>query len=300
MAQETAVQDLPRTAQARIVRIDHGAVPSNDGGRAWAFYRDVLGAKLHLISHLDNRRPLGQGPMLFVEIAGHRGWGIALEYDDLPPPEGDFSGPCWAFSVDPDEFDRALAVLRARGLSHTVAEGRGSSPIARSVFFHDTEGNSLELCLSRIMRRHNGQTAPVGTPTGDEGPIRLNDISHVRLAVTDMQRAEEFYGEVLGMAPLDRSPDGKELVYGMKNGEHCVILHYSPTPSPWTRFYHGPHIAVEASEEDYDAIVPKLTNVEYYWGPNNRQPPWYERTPKTTYFYDPFGNRLQVTPLGMH
>jgi len=130
--------------------------------------------------------------------------------------------------------------------------------------------------------------------------IRLNEISHVRLAVTDMERAEHFYGEVLGLTLLDRSPDGKELVYGMKNDQHLLILHHSATPHPRARFYHGPHVALETTEEDYERIASKLTNVEVYWGPDRHKTPWHERATKTVYFFDPDNNRLQITPLGSH
>ena len=128
--------------------------------------------------------------------------------------------------------------------------------------------------------------------------VQLNDISHVRLGVSDMKRAEQFYGEVLGLTLLDRAPDGNELVFGMKNGQQLLILHHTSTPSPRARFFHGPHVAMEASEEDYNQIFPKLKNIEFYWGPNNRKTPWHERPVKTVYFYDPDNNRLQVTVLG--
>lgn len=130
--------------------------------------------------------------------------------------------------------------------------------------------------------------------------IRLDEISHVRWAVTDMKRAEQFYGEVLGLTLLDRSPDGNELIFGMKNGQHLLILHHTDTPHPRARFYHGPHVALEVDEEHYDRIVPKLTNVEVYWGPNSRKPPWYEDLPKTLYFFDPDYNRLQILAPGAH
>jgi catechol 2,3-dioxygenase-like lactoylglutathione lyase family enzyme len=128
--------------------------------------------------------------------------------------------------------------------------------------------------------------------------IPLSEISHVRLAVTDMARAEKFYGEVLGLKLLDRAPDGKELVYGLRNGEHFLILHHSSGQHPRAKYIHGPHVALELAEEDYDRILPQIEKLEVYWGPNKHKTPWHERALKTAYFYDPDNNRLQLTPLG--
>jgi catechol 2,3-dioxygenase-like lactoylglutathione lyase family enzyme len=128
--------------------------------------------------------------------------------------------------------------------------------------------------------------------------IQLSEISHVRLAVTDMKRAEKFYGEVLGLKLLDRAPNGTELIYGLRNGEHMLILHHSSAQHPRAKYFHGPHLALELTEEDYDRILPQIENVELYWGPNKHQTPWHERALKTVYFYDPDNNRLQLTPLG--
>jgi catechol 2,3-dioxygenase-like lactoylglutathione lyase family enzyme len=143
-------QTTPQDLRGGVARIDHGAIPVNDAGRALQFYRDLLGAQLTAIGHLTNK-PFrdGQGPMIFLEIAGHRGWALALEFDDLPPPIGDFECPCWAFKVTEDVLQNAVGLLKQRNIPYKVVEGRASSPIKRSVFLHDTEGNSIELCVHR-------------------------------------------------------------------------------------------------------------------------------------------------------
>ncbi|NIO08251.1 MAG: hypothetical protein GTO40_09700 [Deltaproteobacteria bacterium] len=50
----------------------------------------------------------------------------------------------------------------------------------------------------------------------------------------------------------------------------------------------------------YHDFVPRLTNVERYWGPQGDQIPWHEPDMQTVYFYDPFGNRMQVGELRAH
>jgi len=279
---------------SQITRIDHGAVPVNDGGRAWSFYTEVLGARLHRISHMDNQRFVGQGPLLFIELAGHTGCGLALEYENLPPPQGVFDCPVWAFRVSADTLARAPQVLQQRGIASTPVEGPSFSPIARSLFFRDTEGNSLELCVPRA-----GAAAAAGRAAAANeasGPLHLEEISHLRLTVTDMEVAERFYTDVLGLALVGRAADGNELVYGLRNGEQFLILHHGPAPSPRSKYIHGPHVAVDASPQDYHEIRGRMDNkyVEYYWGRNNRLPVWHESMDTTVYFYDPDGNRLQV------
>jgi hypothetical protein len=44
----------------------------------------------------------------------------------------------------------------------------------------------------------------------------------------------------------------------------------------------------------YDDFISRLTNVERYWSPFGDRIPWHEPDMQTVYFYDPFGNRLQV------
>jgi catechol 2,3-dioxygenase-like lactoylglutathione lyase family enzyme len=289
------VTDTERAVErSQITRIDHGAVPVNDGGRAWAFYTEVLGAKLHRISHMDNQRFVGQGPLLFIELAGHRGFGLALEYETLPPPQGIFDCPVWAFRVSPETLGRAPQLLHPRGITSTLVEGPSFSPIARSLFFRDTEGNSLELCVPRGAVA--GAPGRAVTATDPSEPLELEEISHVRLTVTDMEAAERYYTEVLGLVLMGRAPDGNELVYGLRNGEQFLILQHGPAPSPRSKYIYGPHVAVDASAQDYHELRARLDNkyIEYYWGRNNRIPVWHESMDTTVYFYDPDGNRLQV------
>jgi catechol 2,3-dioxygenase-like lactoylglutathione lyase family enzyme len=286
---QTATATQGAVESSLLVRIDHGAVPVNDGGRAWSFYTEVLGAKLHRISHMDNQRFVGQGPLLFIELAGHKGCGLALEYENLPPPEGTFDCPVWAFRVSPETLQRAPEVLAQRGVTATPVAGPEFSPIAQSLFFRDTEGNSLELCVPRT---------PASGPAAPEsgGALHLEEISHLRFTVTDVDEAERFYTDVLGLALIGRASDGSELVYGLKNGEQFIFLHKGPKSSPRSKYIHGPHVALECSESDYHLIRSRLDNkyVEYYWGRNNRTPVWHESMDFTVYFYDPDGNRLQV------
>ena len=149
--------------------------------------------------------------------------------------------------------------------------------------------------------------------------ITYEDISHVGLEVTDLEKAERFYVDALGMELIHRDQGdlgGGRLI--MKNGSGQLLFlelvdqlsprslfcgpdeNNVPDPGQSVRF-KGSHLAISVtSPEEYDEIYPKLEQHGCYLegdalaarrGPNH----------KTVYFYDPFGNRLQliVLPLGV-
>jgi catechol 2,3-dioxygenase-like lactoylglutathione lyase family enzyme len=121
--------------------------------------------------------------------------------------------------------------------------------------------------------------------------ISYEDISHVGLEVTDLGLAERFYTEALGMKLLHRD-DGDfgagrivlqnlsgQLLFLEKVDELSARSRFCgpdeanvPDPDGPVRF-KGSHLAMSVqSLEEYDEV-------------------------KTTYFYDPFGNRLQLIIL---
>jgi len=145
--------------------------------------------------------------------------------------------------------------------------------------------------------------------------ISYEDISHVGLEVTDIQQAERFYTEALGMRLIHRDQGelGKgRLVLQNKSGQ-LLFLEQVDELSPRSRFcgpdesnvpdpdgaprYKGSHLAVSVgSVEEYDEIYPKLEEYGCYLEgdlPGRQQPAGN----KTVYFYDPSGNRLQLIIL---
>ena len=145
--------------------------------------------------------------------------------------------------------------------------------------------------------------------------ISYEDISHVGLEVTDLDQAERFYTEALGMELIHR--DDGELGQGriiLRNGSgQLLFLEAVAQLSPRSRFcgpdetnvpdpgagvrYKGAHLAVSVpSVQEYDAIYPQLEAYGCYLEGDIRAG---ERPPgeKSVYFYDPFGNRLQLIIL---
>jgi catechol 2,3-dioxygenase-like lactoylglutathione lyase family enzyme len=116
-------------------------LPAQDGERAEAFYRDVLG--------LEQLSPPGADPMAF------RAGGAMLVLTELPervPPDY----PVVAFIVDGiDDLvrglaDRGVELLPPAGQSFAGAEGRLAGAVVdfgpvRSAWLRDSEGNLLAL-----------------------------------------------------------------------------------------------------------------------------------------------------------
>lgn len=107
------------------------AIRVKDLPRAEAFYRDVLGLE---VGRRDGRRN-----WLFLWAGGRAGM-VVLQED-----AGEWPVQHFAFTVGAADIERAAETLRARGVAV-----EGPVPIgwmaARSVYFADPDGHSLELC----------------------------------------------------------------------------------------------------------------------------------------------------------
>ena len=145
--------------------------------------------------------------------------------------------------------------------------------------------------------------------------IEYEDISHLVMEVTDLAQAERFYCGALGLDPICR--DQGELGQGrliLKNSTgQLLFLEKVDKLSPRSRFsgpdeknvpdpgsglrYKGAHLAISVgSIDEYDEIYGALEASEAYLEGDIRAT---QRKPgeKSVYFYDPFGNRLQLIIL---
>jgi catechol 2,3-dioxygenase-like lactoylglutathione lyase family enzyme len=146
--------------------------------------------------------------------------------------------------------------------------------------------------------------------------IKFTDISHVGLEVTDLEEARRFYGEALGMELVHR--DEGELGQGrivLRNGSgQFLLLEKVAALAPRSRFcgpdknkvpdpdgaprYSGAHLAMSVgSVAEYDEVYARLERSGVFMEGDILAK---ERAPgeKSVYFYDPFGNRLQLIILG--
>lgn len=144
--------------------------------------------------------------------------------------------------------------------------------------------------------------------------IKYEDISHLAMEVTDLDLAEKFYGTALGMETVCRDNDNGVGRLVMKNTtEQFLILEQVEQLSQRSRFsgpdsknvpdpkgelrYKGAHLAMSVgSIEEYDQVYSRLEPNGAYLEGDLRAA---HRKPgeKSVYFYDPFGNRLQLIIL---
>ena len=270
-----------------IVRIDHGVVPTNDLGKSLNFFTKVLGGELMMLVNVNLRGLNREVPeMAFFTVANHRGFGAALQEQPIPEPVRSLEGPVWGFEVDERGVDGVAASLRQREVPFEgPVEYASPSPIAASVFLPDTHQNMYELST----RRDKKSSAEPG-----QGDLGLRRISHVRLEVTDLVAARQWYMETLGLEETDQVPGDRQLTLAVSETGQLFILHEVPEMTQRSHYCRGPHVDVKVPIGSYEAFISRLTNVERYWGPVGDRIPWHEPDMQTVYFYDPFGNRLQV------
>jgi catechol 2,3-dioxygenase-like lactoylglutathione lyase family enzyme len=114
----------------------HFTIGVRDHVAATKFYSEVLGCK-HLRSNTRYS---------FMECHGSY-FVLAKMSDHVPPNKPDEEAHHHAFLVDPNEFDRAMEIIRARNIRVVKYsdEGHHSFP-GRHTYIHDADGNGIEIC----------------------------------------------------------------------------------------------------------------------------------------------------------
>jgi predicted enzyme related to lactoylglutathione lyase len=115
----------------------------------------------------------------------------------------------------------------------------------------------------------------------------LHDVNVVSYAVSDFERAKEFYGQTLGLPIAAEMPGVGWIEYGYPDQTHLAVSHWQgPEPMPVPG---GGVVAIFSSEEAREAI-------ESLRALGVRCDEVIEIPGMVIYgtFYDPEGNRLQV------
>lgn len=275
-------------SKPRVVRIDHGVIPTNDLGKSLSFFTDILGARFNLLVNVNLRGLNREVPeMAFFTLANHRGFGLALEALPIPPPIRPLEGPVWGFEVDDRGLDSVLAALEQRKIPYEgPVEYAKPSSIAASIFIRDLHDFNYEFSV----RRDGHKSTEAG-----QGHLGLRRISHVRLEVTDLSLAEGWYMDTLGLDRSEPVPGDRQATLAVAETGQLFILHEVSEMTQRSQYCRGPHVDVKVPVGSFQAFVSDLTNIERYWSPFGDRIPWHEPNAQTVYFYDPFGNRLQVS-----
>ena len=276
-----------------VVRLDHVAVPTNDLGTSLAWFQQALDAQFTRLVNCNLRGLNRVVPeMVFMVVASHRGFGIALQDDLIPAPIRPHEGPICGFEIDERGIDGVVAALTERGVPfEPPVEYPAPSPIAASIFLQDPQQVTYELSVRRDAKRSSDP---------GQGHLGLRRISHVRLEVTDLEAARGWYTEMLELEPAESVPGERQLTLQIGETGQLFILREVPALTARSHYVRGPHVDVKIPIGGFETFIPRLGNVERYWGQHGNRIPWHEPDQKTVYFYDPDGNRFQVSENRPH
>lgn len=136
MAAVTSVaHEAGATDRIATTGILHFTIGVRDHIAASGFYEDLLGCK---ITRMSERYAFMQCGTTYFVLA-------KIPYHVNPNRPGDDAHHT-AFMVEADEFDRAMAILKARGLDVFKYEDSGHRSFpGRHAYFHDPDGNCIEI-----------------------------------------------------------------------------------------------------------------------------------------------------------
>jgi catechol 2,3-dioxygenase-like lactoylglutathione lyase family enzyme len=129
-AQTASVSDTIRTKG-----ILHFTIGVRDHIAAAKFYSELLGCNHMRSNERYSFMECGGSYFVLAKIPHH-----------VNPNNPDEDAHHHAFMVDHEEFDRALAILKARGIELVKYSDQGHQTFpGRHAYFHDADGNCIEL-----------------------------------------------------------------------------------------------------------------------------------------------------------
>lgn len=252
-----------------IKNVDHVAIPVTDLPKAESFYMDWLGLRFK-----SQRKNLDGSPRQTYVLAGENIIGL-----HLPGVQAEVSqsrAPRIGVAVDEPRFDAILKRLdENRHGFHVASEQELPVPILRSASFLDFDGNWVEFCVWR-------------------NPLGFDYLSHVVVETVDVESSLAFYTRALGMKKLGGFGGehflqvGTGQLYGLR-----PVAHLSERSRKHGR---GCHIAFNVSHEDFEdmvRLIPDLGGKDQ--GDSRAEDGLRPEGERSTYFFDPDRNRLQIT-----
>jgi catechol 2,3-dioxygenase-like lactoylglutathione lyase family enzyme len=254
-----------------VETIDHIAIPVSDLEVNQAFYVNVLGLKFKI----TRRNPDGSPRQTYV-LAGENI--IGLHLPGISAAASPSAAPRIGVGVSPERFDQIEQKLLLANHSFTgPVEHSVETPLARSIYFDDPDGNHLEFCVHR------------------KEPFN-ECISHTVFETRNLKRALTFYSEVLGTgAPV---ACGREMMIPTQNGQMIGLVEVEELSERSKKHGRGCHMAMNVAQEDFDSMV---ALVERHGGRSQGDKRADEglrpEGERSIYLFDPDNNRLQITAL---
>jgi catechol 2,3-dioxygenase-like lactoylglutathione lyase family enzyme len=235
-------------ARPRILGVAHIALFAHDFEKSRAFYRDFLGYE----EPFSLKNPDGSPIMTFFKVNDR-------QYIELSPEKEPNTDRLNHISIQTDNAEAMRLYLASKGIK--VPEKTPKGRIGNSNFtVKDPDGHGLEIV----------QYEPDGWTMREQGK-HMSDarvskhMMHVGIIVTDLDRANKFYGDVLGLKEIWRgSKDGKTLSWtNMKvpdGDDYIEFMLYKEPPAP-TKRGSAHHLCLEVP--DAAATVAALDKKPY-------------------------------------
>jgi catechol 2,3-dioxygenase-like lactoylglutathione lyase family enzyme len=249
--------------------IDHVAIPVRDLPKAEVFYLDWLGLKLK-----TRRKNLDGSPRQSYVLAGENI--IGLHLPGVTAEASPSTAPRVGIAVTAERFAAILKRLDQAGHAYTVAEREQiPPPVLESASFLDSDGNWVEIGVWR-------------------DPSSPEYLSQIVVETLDVEKTKNFYMNVLGMKAIGRF--GEEHFLELQSGQFYGLRPVATLSERSRRHGRGCHIALNVSHEEFDEM---LQLIPAYGGQNQGDPRADDglrpEGEKSTYFFDPDKNRLQIT-----
>src|ERR1044071_73708 len=155
--------------------LDHYAFPVRDLPRAEKFYIETVG-----LAFLTQRKN-ADGSLRHTYVKAGENI-IGLNLPGIQAEASPSGAPRYAIAINSQErFDSTVERIEKAQVTHSkIREHSAVAPFVRSFQFTDFDENHIEICIQR-------------RPTAEIC------VSHVVLETTELNRAERFYAEALGL-----------------------------------------------------------------------------------------------------
>jgi catechol 2,3-dioxygenase len=234
--QKECVAMLPDSTHIAFIHLQVASLP-----RSLAFYRDLLGFQ-------DVTR---SGPTALLSANGQRPYTIALTENPKATHKPPRTTGLYHVAIRlPDRSSLARILRRLVDYSWPL-QGAADHDVSEALYLADPDGIGLELYTDRprdLWRMENDQVAMTTNPLdmedllaqiqgGDwEGIDPRTDIGHVHLHVSNLELAERFYAQQLGLDVMQRGYPGALFLaaggYHHHLGVNIWAGHNAPPPPP--------------------------------------------------------------------